>query len=60
MNTLITQIREHLSNGKTAFWKSRRISNIKLDTLNIGGKLKIRLDGFKRDIEIDIEEISFN
>jgi hypothetical protein len=59
MKAQIEGIKEKLSNGMDAFWKSNRISQIKFDSLNMGGKLKIRLESSTRNIEIDINEITF-
>jgi hypothetical protein len=59
MKAQIEGIKQKLSNGEDAFWKSNRISQIKFDSLNMGGKLKIRLESSTRNIEIDINEITF-
>jgi hypothetical protein len=47
-----------LANGKIALFKSKRIKDIYFDSMNLGGKLDIRLVGSQRKLNIDIDEIT--
>lgn len=55
----LEEIKKHLSNGGAAFFRTKRIAQIDLNSMNMGGKIKIRLEGSTRKIEIDIEDILF-
>jgi hypothetical protein len=45
-----------LNQEQPIFWKGIKCKFIKWETLNLGGKLKIRLN--KRTIEVDIAELT--
>ena len=45
-----------LNQQEPIFWKGIKCTFIKWETLNFGGKLKIRLN--KRTIEVDISELT--
>lgn len=45
-----------LNQSKPIFWKGKMCKFIKWETLNYGGKLKVKID--KKIIEVDIEELS--
>ncbi len=45
-----------LNQSAPIFWKGKPCKFIKWDTLNFGGKLKIKID--KKFIEVDISELT--
>ena len=46
---------EKLNKSIPIFWKGKKCKSIKWETLNFGGKLKIKID--KKFIEADINEL---
>lgn len=44
-----------LNKSAPIFWKGKLCKSIKWETLNFGGKLKIKID--RKFIEIDIDEL---
>lgn len=47
---------ETLKQEKQIFWKGNLVKFVKWESLNFGGKLKIKID--KKFIEVDISELS--
>ena len=47
---------ENLNQSQPIFWKGKICKLIKWETLNFGGKLKIKID--KKFIEADIKELT--
>lgn len=50
--TMKTQLKQ----SESIFWKGKLCKFIKWETLNFGGKLKIKID--KKFIEVDISELT--
>lgn len=49
-------MKTQLNQSAPIFWKGKPVKFIKWDTLNFGGKLKIKTD--KKFIEVDISELT--
>ena len=45
-----------LNQSQTIFWKGNIVKMIKWETLNFGGKIKIKID--KKFIEVDLSELT--
>jgi len=49
-------MKTNLNKSQPIFWKGKITKFIKWETLNFGGKLKIKID--KKFIEVDISELT--
>ncbi len=54
----LTKIKKAIHAGTPLYWHTRQIMNINPETMNLGGKLKVRLSGSRYKTEIDISEIT--
>jgi hypothetical protein len=54
--TITDNMGNTLNQSAPIFWKGKPCKFIKWDTLNFGGKLKIKID--KKFIEVDISELT--
>ena len=54
--TFMKKYKIELNQSKPIFWKGKFCKFIQWETLNFGGKLKIKID--KNFIEVDIDELN--
>lgn len=53
----LQNIKTHMQQGGDVRWAGKRISQIKFDTMNLGGDIEVRMEGSRRHIIINISEI---
>lgn len=49
-------MKTNLNQSQSIFWKGKLVKFVKWESLNFGGKIKIKID--KKFIEVDISELS--
>ncbi len=57
MKSLISRIKTAINKKHPLYWHTRQIMKIDIGSMNLGGKLKVRLDGSRHKVEIDFAEI---